>query len=439
LPERKPRLSYYGDDLTGSTDALEALVHAGLKAVLFPGIPDEKVFARFSDYEAFGIAGASRSAPPDWMNEHLRRDLAWLKTLGAEICHYKVCSTFDSSPKLGSIGRAIEIGRDVFGARAVPVVVGVPQLARYTSFGNLFAAYRGDVFRIDRHPVMSRHPVTPMDEADLRLHLARQTELRSELVDNRRIVSDDAEAEADKALAGNPGILMLDVDDAETQRAAGLLLVRLAAMGHVFVVGSSGVEYALLQAWKQRKAPEFAPLPRSDRIAVVSGSVSPTTERQIKAAGELGFDSIAIDPLALATKGEAEVANAVSRGLKVLEQGRSVILFTAQGPDSSRSTEIDEVPGGRAAIGSGLGRILNQIRGRAKLSRVCVSGGDTSSHSIPELGIAALTVRMPLKNAPGSPLCTAHGSDGATFEVCFKGGQLGNDTYFASIRDGDSA
>ncbi|MGO8249179.1 hypothetical protein ACC809_36725, partial [Rhizobium johnstonii] len=37
--------------------------------------------------------------------------------------------------------------------------------------GNLFAAYQGRIFRIDRHPVMSRHPVTPMDEADLAVHL----------------------------------------------------------------------------------------------------------------------------------------------------------------------------------------------------------------------------------------------------------------------------
>ncbi len=54
---------------------------------------------------------------------------------------------------------------------AVPVVVGAPQLKRYTAFGHLFAAYQGKVYRIDRHPVMSRHPVTPMDEADLALHL----------------------------------------------------------------------------------------------------------------------------------------------------------------------------------------------------------------------------------------------------------------------------
>lgn len=47
-----------------------------------------------------------------------------LKALGAPLFHYKVCSTFDSSPTLGSIGHATEIGLDVFGKQVVPLIVG---------------------------------------------------------------------------------------------------------------------------------------------------------------------------------------------------------------------------------------------------------------------------------------------------------------------------
>src|SRR6185436_12308903 len=106
-----------------------------------------------------------------------------LKRLGAPVCHYKICSTFDSSPSIGSIGRAMEIGASVFGGRWIPLVVGAPVLRRYCLFGNLFATVNGETFRIDRHPVMSRHPVTPMDEGDLRIHLARQTWRRIRLMD----------------------------------------------------------------------------------------------------------------------------------------------------------------------------------------------------------------------------------------------------------------
>src|SRR5947209_2454379 len=176
-------LSYYGDDLTGSTDVMEALASRGVLTVLFTQQPTPAQRAKFPGVGAIGLAGSSRSETPAWMDEHLTPALAWLKTLGAAFCHYKVCSTFDSSPSIGSIGRAIDIGQRLFGQTNIPLVVGAPQLQRHTAFGNLFAAYQGQTYRIDRHPVMARHPVTPMTEADLRLHLGQQTNKSIGLVD----------------------------------------------------------------------------------------------------------------------------------------------------------------------------------------------------------------------------------------------------------------
>ncbi|TIX33425.1 MAG: four-carbon acid sugar kinase family protein, partial [Mesorhizobium sp.] len=128
-------LSYYGDDLTGSTDVMEALELGGVPTVLFMRQPDDAQLAQFSHCRAVGLAGTSRSESQQWMDTHLKVAFGWLKTLEAEICHYKVCSTFDSSPTIGSIGRAIEIGRSVFAQDSVPLVVGAPQLKRYTAFG----------------------------------------------------------------------------------------------------------------------------------------------------------------------------------------------------------------------------------------------------------------------------------------------------------------
>ncbi len=139
------RLSFYGDDLTGSTDAMEALSSRGVPTVLFTRQPDAGQLARFAGVRAIGLAGTSRSQTPAWMEAHLAPALAWLHGLRAGLCHYKVCSTFDSSPAIGSIGKAIELGGQVFGQAMVPLVVGAPQLKRYTAFGNLFAGFRGEV------------------------------------------------------------------------------------------------------------------------------------------------------------------------------------------------------------------------------------------------------------------------------------------------------
>jgi len=399
-------LTYYGDDFTGSTDVMEALASHGVQTVLFTRLPTPQQFAPFKDYEAIGLAGTSRSQTPDWMDAHLPAVFEWLKRLDGQFCHYKVCSTFDSSPKIGSIGRATEIGLRVFHQERAALVVGAPQLKRYTFAGHLFAAYQGKVYRIDRHPVMSVHPVTPMDDSDLLLHLAKQTK-----------------AEVD----------LIDVHDAATQAAAGEALLQNPG----FVVGSSGVEYALMSSLKKSRNAAFPPVPAVKQTLVISGSVSPTTERQIKYAAQHGFTPIAADALQLA-KGE----NAILAKVRVLmEQGASPLIYSASGPASDRGERLKSIPNGREILSKTLGQIARQIVSDFKLKRLIIAGGDTSSHALGELDIHALTTRFPLTETPGSPLCTAHSShpDFDGLEVAMKGGQVGGDEYFVKLKNGLSA
>ncbi|RAZ90960.1 four-carbon acid sugar kinase family protein [Mesorhizobium hawassense] len=435
-------LSYYGDDLTGSTDVMEALELGGVPTVLFMRKPDDGLMARFAHCRAVGLAGTSRSESPQWMDTHLTEAFAWLKLLQAEICHYKVCSTFDSSPTIGSIGRAIEIGRAVFAQDCVPLVVGAPQLKRYTAFGHLFAAYRDRYYRIDRHPVMSRHPATPMDESDLLVHLSRQTDLPSELLDLATLRSPGRSAAFDK-LTTDSSILLVDVDSPESQALAGKEIWRARKPVGFFVVGSSGIEYALLPEWQESAASgastRFKPPGSADRIAVVSGSCSPTTERQIRHAMSDGFDGIEVDPIELVSEGsDTAIARAAAAGKASLEAGRSAILYTALGPAADRGAEIDRQEGARHKLGRGLGELLRALTVEQKLKRVIIAGGDTSSHALGQMGVDALTVKMPLPASPGSPLCVAHSSIAAVdgLEVALKGGQVGTDRYFSAIRDG---
>jgi uncharacterized protein YgbK (DUF1537 family) len=439
----KPLLSYYGDDLTGSTDVMEALSSQGIDTVLFLKIPEPDLLARFSHCRAFGLAGASRSQTPEWMDDNLVPAFTWLEMLNADIAHYKVCSTFDSSAAIGNIGRAIEIGRKVFGEEVVPLIVGAPQIRRYTAFGHLFAAYQGETFRIDRHPVMSRHPVTPMDEADIRLHLSRQTSLATGLVDLAQLRAANADALVDHAFSGANDIVLLDVSDAETQELSGRQLWRKRHARGQFVCGSSGVEYALVPEWRRLglvDVPAGFSLPGAvDRIAVVSGSVSPTTERQIRHAMDNGFEGVALDPLAIgAVDAGAAMEAGVVCGLAALERGNSVVLYSALGPSADKGAAMSFEDGSRHRLGENLGLILRELVVRAGLSRAVIAGGDTSSHALAKLGVDALTLRLPLPQSPGSPLCTTHARDEKAngLEVALKGGQVGHDDYFSMIRAG---
>ena len=433
-------LTYYGDDFTGSTDVMEALASAGVRTALFTRLPAAHEFEPFADYDAIGLAGTSRSQTPQWMDGHLPDAFAWLKDLDGRFCHYKVCSTFDSSPAVGNIGRAIEIGSRVFAQDRVPLVVGAPQLKRYTVFGHLFAGYQQQTYRIDRHPVISRHPVTPMTESDLRFHLAAQTSLPVTLVPANLLAEEMPDQQVDAIVAEEKDILLLDVMDGVTQLAAGRQLLRLNASLGPFVAGSSGIEYALVKALVERNAipgkARFSDLPAAERIIVVSGSCSPTTARQIRHALAHGFTGIEVDPVRLVREPDHAAAIA-DETVSALNVERSAIVYTAL-DNGTKGDELDSIPGGRHRVGKMLGFISRQAIGRCGLRRAIIAGGDTSSHALAQLDVYALTTRLPLKATPGSPLCIGHSSDPALngIEVAMKGGQVGHDDYFTALRDG---
>lgn len=157
---------------------------AGLPTILFLEPPTAQALARLTGYRAIGIAGVARSKAPEWMDSELPPIFALLAGLNTPVTHYKTCSTLDSSPRMGSIRRAIDLAVSVFKSRRgaaewVPLLVAAPQIRRYQAFGNLFATCAGVNYRLDRHPVMRRHPATPMARATLHFTSASRRFLRA--------------------------------------------------------------------------------------------------------------------------------------------------------------------------------------------------------------------------------------------------------------------
>src|SRR5690606_25851405 len=290
-----PFFAYYGDDFTGSTDALECLNQAGLKTVLFIDVPNVEQLARYPGIQAIGVAGMTRTMDPVAMGNELSQAFAALKALGVRHVHYKVCSTFDSSPQIGSIGTAAEVGISVFNPRLVPLLVAAPPLGRFCLFGNLFAKMgigsRGDIYRLDRHPAISYHPVTPMQEADLRLHLSKQTELPVGLV-NILSVHQGVEEIRTKTQAcldqGIPMVLFDALHLSDLMPIAEVLDTYDTPEKPLFSIGSSGIEMAFGMYWKTRgvakQTVDWPALNRVGKLLVLSGSCSPVTAKQIEYA-----------------------------------------------------------------------------------------------------------------------------------------------------------
>lgn len=429
-------IGFYGDDFTGSTDVMEVLTFAGLPTALFLAPPTRGQLARFSGLSAIGIAGTARAQTPGWMDDNLPQIFDALAALDPALIHYKVCSTFDSAPQTGSIGRALEIGLRQTGAPWASMLVAAPRLRRYQMFGNLFATVDGVGYRLDRHPTMAHHPVTPMHEADLRRHLAAQTDLPVGLLDVLHLPKGDA-ALAPVLKAGARCVLM-DATDEATMTAAGRLIWENRAQSR-FSVSSSGLQYALTAHWRQTGALAEPQAPARidpvDRLFVVSGSCSPGTAAQIDWAEAQGWACLRADPLHLLDKGTGDL---LRQCLAALEQGRDVVVFTAKSPTDPAIADFNARAGAgaQAALGRALGDLTRQVARDARLTRIVVAGGDTSGHVTQELGIFALTALAPL--APGTPLCRAH-ADTATFDgltIALKGGQVGDAGFFGQVKTG---
>lgn len=461
LARHSLRLAFYGDDFTGSTDALEVLAFAGLRTALLLKPPTPELLAAFPDLDAVGVAGDSRAMTPAEMDAQLPPVFEALAECGAPIVHYKVCSTFDSSAGIGSIGRAMDIARPIYRNRFTPIVGSTPALQRYCLFGHLFArsGTDGRMYRIDRHPIMSKHPVTPAEDSDLLVQLGKQTSMAVGRLDFPAIDTglDSTVAALDHALAQKADAVLIDSASAQQlTTVGGLLALQAEQQAPLFVVGPSGVEYALTQWWRERGTlgvadPSFDHFDEVDKVLAISGSASLLSMQQIDAAVVAGFADIAVDAEALLDDAKAAAATQAlaTQALGELRKGRSVILHTARGPEDPRiartldalrargwSRERARQEGGRL-LGQRLGEVTREILRQRPVDRLLLSGGDTSSQVTQALAPDGLVVAARLTR--GAPLCRMVASgqpwlDG--LQVALKGGQMGDAGFFETARAG---
>ncbi len=400
------------------------------------------------------MESTARGQSPQWMDAHLPTMFECMKAFGAPILHYKVCSTFDSSPTVGSIGRAVDIGCGFMPGRWSPMVVGAPRLKRYQAFGNLFAIADGVGHRLDRHPTMSQHPVTPMREADLRRHLALQTQRRVELIDLTQLSAGQGEARRDALAGDDKPVVLLDVIDDATLAEAGRLIWQGRGEGHgqgLFSASSCGLQYALAAHWRSRGLLPVQPsLPKADAaeaIGVVSGSCSPVTAAQIAWARAQGFHMQRLDVAQAldAAAGPEQIERIVAAAAHALREGRSPVVYSAEGPADSAVTTFDATAAAHGVtraeagqrVSSALAQVMRGLLDRVPaLRRVVVAGGDSSGAVAGVLGITALSVQAGL--APGAPLFRAW-SDVAQrdgLEIVLKGGQIGGPGFLGAVRSG---
>jgi 3-oxoisoapionate kinase len=441
---RAPLLGWYGDDFTGATDTLAVLAQAGLRAMLFLGVPGHGPQAAADKalggaLQAVGIAGASRSMSPTETRVELEPVGEFFAAIGTAVLHYKVCSTFDSAPGIGNIGAAVDVLRRYVRNPFLPIVGGQPNLGRYCAFSNLFAAAGagGSVERIDRHPTMRNHPVTPMSEADLRRHLALQGLAPMAAVHypvySRPFAAQQGLLQA--LLDDRPSAVLLDVALPEHLAAIGRLMWQRAQLSPLLAVGPSGVAQALIAHWSesgelQHSAEPARPIaPANAPVFVFAGSLSPVTAAQVRAARS--FEPMAVDAGALLGS-PASANEACNKICRSLAEGRHVLACTAPA-DRTRAETGQSATLARATAAMVDAVVHQRAAQGTPLSRVGIAGGDTSSLAVKALGGWGLSYRGAL--GAGVTVSTLHSDDPSLdgLELMLKGGQMGNEDVFERL------
>jgi uncharacterized protein YgbK (DUF1537 family) len=417
---------FIGDDFTGASDTLATLANRNWRTRLFldhtsPGRVEDE------DLDAFGFATELRACSAEEIAAELEALLPTVTGLSPSVVHYKICSTFDSSVSTGNISTAVAVLEQHLEPGLTLVIGGQPSLGRFCAFGNLFAcAADGQVYRIDRHPVMKSHPITPMAESDLRLHLARQGLSGLELVSLQDVARgpEAVRAAVDTAVAsGNRRVLfdvMEEVHLDHIREAVGLLA---CAGKPLLVIGASSVAEAFAVAKGGAAGPDAqASASKQDATAscptlIVAGSRSSVTAAQVSSAA--GFQKRPVLPADFAPNGRPGDLAKDCRA--ALAAGNNLLVHLQPAVDYRHSG---------AELSLRLADLVTGLLDALPIRNLGIAGGDTSSVVARRLGLDSLSFEQRL--GPGTAVCRTRSRIGARngLRILFKGGQVGSPDVF---------
>ena len=371
------KIGVIADDFTGASDIALTLAEAGMRTAQFNGVPKGPVGA----VEAGVVALKSRTAP---VAEAVADSLAacdWLLEQGVEQVVFKVCSTFDSTPR-GNIGPVLVALMDRLGPGPVPVCPAFPENGRSVYQGHLFV---GDVLLNESG--MQDHPLTPMVDADLRRVLAAQMNHTVAHVPALTVMHG---ADAIRAALPDGPVIVDAIRDTD------LIEIGKAARGIRLLCGGSGIALGLPANFGALPGtPAWVPV--TGRGVVLSGSCSRATRAQVAAFA-------ASNPAREITAEQAmtKAVTALELADWVLAQPTTPMIYSSADPEVVRRAQ-DRF--GRAACAEAIEALFSDLAATLAargVTRIVVAGGETSGAVV--TGLKAQSLHIGPRIAPGVPV-----------------------------------
>ena len=415
-------LGCIADDFTGATDLANNLVRGGMRVVQAIGVPAQPLDTQA---DAVVVALKSRTLP---VHDAIAQSLAalrWLQAQGAQQIYFKYCSTFDSTIQ-GNIGPVAEALMAALGTDFTIATPAFPDNHRTVFKGHLFV---GDALLNESG--MQNHPLTPMNDANLVRVLQGQCAGQVGLIDYRVVAQGGAAIQARIAQLRSQGVRLAVVDAISND---DLMRLAPALKGMPLVTAGSGVAIGLPGNFGLAPSSTASALPPAvGRQAVVSGSCSLATNRQVQAFIQSGRPSLAIDPLQISARqaaGGDVVADTLAWAQPLLAQGPVLVYSSAE----AKAVKAVQEQLGAGAAGALVEYTLASIaRGLVTLGvrQLVLAGGETSGACVQALNISQLRIGPQID--PGVPWCHAQSeaAAGAGLHLTLKSGNFGTDDFFS--------
>lgn len=410
-------LGCIADDFTGATDLANNLVRSGLRVMQTIGVQPE---TPPPGTQVVVVSLKSRTIPVAQAVEQSLEALAWLTAHGAQQIYFKYCSTFDSTAQ-GNIGPVTEALMKALGTDFTVATPAFPENGRTIFNGHLFV---GKVLLNESG--MQNHPLTPMRDANLVRVLQEQTQAKVGLVDYSTIRRGAvAIKEAFQQLrAQGIGIAIVDSVSNDDLKQLGL-----AVKDMPLLTAGSGLAIGLASNHGIKPSDQASQLPKPQGTrAIVSGSCSLATNRQVRHFLSQGGAGFAVDPMRIVA-GDNVAAQILDKATAALSQGPVLIYSTA---DVTALKAIQEQHGADhvgALVEETLAAITRGLVERG-VGQLIVAGGETSGACVQALDVKQLQIGGQID--PGVPWCYAP-SKCSTFEglhITLKSGNFGTDDFF---------
>lgn len=410
-------LGCIADDFTGATDLANNLVRAGMRVVQAIGVPVGPLDA---DVDAVVVALKSRTIAPAEAIAQSLDALRWLRAQGAQQIYFKYCSTFDSTPQ-GNIGPVTEALMDALQCDFTIATPAFPDNKRTVFKGYLFA---GDVLLNESG--MQNHPLTPMTDPNLVRVMQAQCKRKVGLIDHTVVARGAAAISERMAQLKSEGVAISIVDAVSND---DLLRMGPALAKMPLLTAGSGVAIGLPANFGLAPSSQASALPKAGgKTAVVSGSCSLATNRQVLDFVQRGGAAMAIEPLRIAA-GVDVAAEVLAWAAPLIDKGPVLVYSTAE------AGAVKSVQGrlGVEEAGAMVERTIAAIaRGLVEggVHQLVVAGGETSGACVQALGIAQMQIGPQID--PGVPWCHARSeaAPGSGLHIALKSGNFGSDDFF---------